>query len=46
MFSAFLVNCANMKPSATIDKTTIAKSASCDMVKGFLVDDAPKINTF
>jgi hypothetical protein len=34
-----------MKASATIEITTIAKSASCDIKMGFGVNDASKICT-
>jgi hypothetical protein len=46
MFSADLVNLARMKARPTMLITTTEKSASCDMIKGFMVDDASKVKAF
>jgi hypothetical protein len=46
MFSADFVNLANIKASATIEITTIENKASCDIKKGFRVNDCAKVQTF
>jgi hypothetical protein len=46
MFSAFPVSLARINARPTMTIITTEKSASCDMVKGFLVDDASKVMAF